>query len=153
MADFTQDIYNFRQYGTYAYKYDGVGNLTFNSSSTDFSQVYLALPLRNAAYNNPKVNSFYNIEFEEFIPSTGSSTSVQDSQILEEQLAAMRQENEALKSQLDAVIAQSEESGTVADQMATKQVILELRKSLGEGRVDSDFSETFPFTPFRKVTE
>ena len=41
-------------------------------------------------------------------------------------------------------------NGTVADQMASKQVILQLRKTVGQGRVDSDFSDTFPYTPISK---
>lgn len=152
MAHFSQDIHNFRQYGTYAYKFDEVGNMTFNSSSSDFSQVYVAFPLVNVVLNNPKVNSFYNPDFEEFIPSTSSLAPVQDTEVLEQQLAELQAENDNLKTQLDSVIAQGSDSTSAVDSMATKQVILELRKTLGQGRVDSDFSEEFPYTPFRKVT-
>jgi hypothetical protein len=150
MSDFSQDIHNFQRYGTYEYKFDSVGNLTFNSSSADFSQVFVAFPLLNVFYNNNKIKSFFNVQFEEFVPQTITS-SVDTTAALQEQLQNIQQENITLKTQLDNLVTQTEDSGSVADQMATKQVIFELRKALGEGRVESDFSDTFPYTALRKV--
>jgi hypothetical protein len=147
MASFSQHIQEFEQFGTYTYKFDGSGNLIFNSSSSDFSQVYVAFPLQNVAVNVGRVNSMYTSEFEEFVPLTGSSVPVGDALGLQQQVDLLQQENTTLKTQLDGVIAISG-----ADQLATKQVILELRKSLGQGRVDGDFSETFPYTPIRKAS-
>jgi uncharacterized protein (UPF0335 family) len=149
MSDFSQDIQNFQRYGTYEYKFDSVGNLTFNSSSTDFSQVYLAFPLQNVFYNNGKIKTFYNVDFEEFVPQELTS-SAQQITALEEQMQVLQQENITLKSQLDTVIAENSDSGSV-DVLATKQVIFELRKALGQGRVESDFSEDFPYTPVKKT--
>lgn len=152
MSDFSQDIQNFKRYGTYEYKFDSVGNLTFNSSSADFSQVYLAFPLQNVFYNNGKIKSFYTVEFEEFVPLSITSSANQIV-ALEEQLQVVQQENISLKTQLDELIAENDDSGSVADQMATKQVIFELRKAVGQGRVESDFSDTFPYTPLKKITK
>lgn len=153
MADFSQDIYNFRQYGTYAYKFDQAGNLNFNSSSSDFSQVYVSFPLTNIVLNDAKIGGFYNVEFEEFVPSTGSVDVAASADDLQIQLDTIAAENEDLKTQLDTYIAQAQsDTSSAASIEATKQVILELRKALGQGRVDSDFSDTFPYTPFRKVT-
>lgn len=151
MSDFSQDISNFQRFGTYNYSFDSVGNLTFNSSSAHFNQVYLACPLQNVTYNNNKIKTFFNVEFEEFIsqPLT-ETTGITNS--LEEQLQVVQQENISLKTQLDDLIIQNEASGSAADQMAIKQVILELRKALGQGRVESDFSETFPYTSVKKST-
>jgi len=149
MTDFSQDIQNFQRYGTYTYRFDNVGNMTFNSSSVNFNQVFVAFPLKNVIYNSSKIKTLYNTEFEEFIPQV-VVTSDQNTDNLQQQLDSVQQENIALKSQLDLVIAQNEDSGSAADQMAAKQVILELRKAVGQGRVDSDFSETFPYTPIRK---
>lgn len=153
MADFTQDIQNFRRYGTYDCKFDKSGNLTFNSSSTDFSQHYIMFPLKNVIFNNVKANSFYNPEFEEFIPNAGSLISIEpNSEDLQQQLSIIQQENLTLKNQLDIVIAQNEASGSDASQLAVKSVILELRKALGQGRIDSDFSDEFPYTSIRNST-
>jgi hypothetical protein len=151
MTDFSTDIYNFEQYGTYTYKYDGTGNIVFNISSSDFSRVYISFPLENFLYNNDKINKFYNIQFEEFIPASGSIEPQPDIGNLESQIVSITQENITLRSQLDSIIAINETSGSEADTMAIKEVILELRKALGQGRVDSDFIEDFPYTPLRKV--
>ena len=152
MSDFSQDIQNFKRYGTYEYDFDSVGNLTFNSSSTEFNQVYLAFPLQNVFYNNNKIKSFYTVKFEEFVPQELTTSVLQDI-ALEEQLQAVQQENISLKTQLDELIAENDVSGSVADKMAIKQVIFELRKALGQGRVESDFSDTFPYTQIKKQTK
>lgn len=152
MSDFSTDIKNFQQSGVYNYEFDSHGNLNFNSSSTDFSQVYLAFPLVNVKYNNDKLSSFYNLSFEEFIPTTASIEITASINNLQEQLDVVQQENISLKTQLDSFIAASSDNSGSVDQMAVKQVILELRKALGQGRVDSDFSDTFPYTPIRKPT-
>jgi len=151
MSDFSQNLNNFQRYGEYKYSFDTVGNLTFNSSSANFNQVYLALPLQNVIYNNNKIKTFFNVEFEEFI-SQPIGNSVEITSSLETQFQVIQQENISLKTQLDDLIFQNETSGSLADQMAIKQVILELRKALGQGRVESDFSDTFPYTSIKKTT-
>jgi len=153
MSNFSQDIQNFQRYGQYVYKFDSVGNMIFNSSSVNFNQVYLAFPLQNVILNNSKVETMYNTSFEEFVPQTTQvETSAQAVDNLQQQLDIIQSENASLKIQLDDLIVQNESSGSVADQMATKQVILELRKAVGQGRVDSDFSDDFPYTPILKET-
>ena len=73
-------------------------------------------------------------------------------EFLTQQLNLIQREKEGLQSQLDAIVAQNtkltEETGP--NKLAIKQVILELRKALGQGRVESDFSDTFPYTPIIK---
>ena len=150
MADFDQDISNFRRYGTYTYEFDSNGNQIFNSSSADFSQVYLSLPLKNVIYNNARIEQFYDPSFTEFLPNTASAELTSNMEALQQQMNIVQEENIALKSQLDSVISQGSALASGPDQTAIKQVILELRKSLGQGRVDSDFSEAFPYTPIIK---
>jgi hypothetical protein len=154
MSDFSQEITNFQRYGSYTYNFDSVGNMTFNSSSVNFNQVYVAFPLQNVVYNNGKIATIYDVEFEEFIPTTSSlNATTQSVDALQQQVDVLQQENTALSSQLDSVISQNESSGSSASTiLATMQVILELRKALGQGRVDSDFSTDFPYTPIVKST-
>jgi hypothetical protein len=48
MTDFSQNIHDYQSgLYEYTYKFDNVGNLTFNSSSEDFSQVYVSFSLKN----------------------------------------------------------------------------------------------------------
>jgi hypothetical protein len=150
MSTFSQDIQNFQRYGNYTYKFDNVGNLTFDSSSRDFSHVFLAFPLTSISYNNSKIDSFYNPAFEEFIPQPAVTSS--NTAEIQQQLDIVQQENITLKGQLDILVSQNENSGSTSNQMAIKQVILELRKALGQGRVDSDFSTDFPYTAIVKIT-
>ena len=148
--NFSKNIENFQRYGTYVYKFDAVGNLTFDSSSADFSRVYLSLPLRNAIHNNTKIQAFYDPTFTEFVPPPVESEDI-SSEESQQQVNILEEENASLKSQLEVLTTQSESDDSAANQLATKQVILELRKALGEGRVDSDFSEEFPYAPVRKT--
>jgi hypothetical protein len=147
---FSQEITNFQRYGTYTYEYDEVGNLIFNSSSNNFSQVYLGLPLSNFVYDDTKVLNFYDPTFTEFVPPASASNSSQDITQVQSDLDAATTQNEVLTKQLQDLIAINESTPSLADQEAAKQVILELRKSLGEGRVDSDFSTDFPYAPVTK---
>ena len=147
MADFSQDIAQFQKDGTYVYKFDKAGNLYFNSSSADFSQVYLSLPLTNVVYNNAKIEKFYDPEFREFIPTTVVTASVATADELQAQLGVVQQENITLKSHLDSLIAENETTSNASDSQAVKQIILELRIAMGQGRVAANFSDTFPYVP------
>ena len=150
MTDFSTDIQNFERYGSYTYTFDDVGNLTFNSSSAIFTQVYLAMPLNTIKYNNSKIQSFYDVNFEEFVPTLAENLEISSSNTidsLQEQIGMMQQENMSLQSQLSDLIILNEASSSAATNLATKQVILELRIALGQGRIDSDFSNDFPYTP------
>ena len=150
MADFSTNIQQFQQNGTYEYKFDEVGNLIFNSSSADFSQAFLSLPLTNVMYNNAKISAFYITDFEEFVPRTLSTEVTSSNSDLQQQLDIISSENDSLKSQLNDVIESTTAENSGPNQEAIKQVILELRKALGQGRVNSDFSEDFPYTPIIK---
>lgn len=152
MADFSTDIQKFQQNGTYTYKFDSVGNLYFNSSSADFSQVYLKLPLTNVVYNNSKIEKFYDPEFREFVVNTKPIIIEATVDELQNQMDAIQNENNSLKITLDSLILKDDGNRSAADKQATRQVILELRKTLGQGRVDSDFSDTFPYTKIIKPT-
>jgi len=153
MAEFSVNIQNFQRYGIYIYKPDDVGNFIFNSSSADFSRAYFAFPLQNFLYNDDKIASFYDVNFTEFaptIPATPISSVVVNTDEMQQQLDVVTQENTELKSQLDLLISQTNTFQQDSQDLANKQVILELRKSLGQGRVNSDFSEDFPYAPVRK---
>jgi hypothetical protein len=150
MADFSTDIQKFQQDGIYKYKFDSIGNLYFNSSSADFSQVYLSLPLINVVYNNSKIKKFYDPEFREFVPNTVSVESTASMEALQQQLGVIQSENSTLKSQLDNLIAENSNTSTASDSQVVKQIILELRKALGQGRIDSNFADTFPYAPLKK---
>lgn len=144
MMDFSQNIQNFQRYGTYEFKFDNVGNLTFNSSSEDFSQVYLSFPLYNITYDNRKIDTFYTASFEEFaVQPTIEITSSVDT--LTQQLNTLQVENATLTQQLNNLIGQNEQDSSISGDVAIKQVIIGLRIALGQGTIAANFSPTFPY--------
>ena len=150
---FSQQITNFQRYGSYSYEYDSAGNCIFNSSSNDFSQVFLAFPLPNYSYDNSKILSFYDPTFTEFIPQATSDVVTPEAiSQMQKDLEAEKAQTSELTKQLDSLIAVNESTPSLADKQAAKQVILELRKAMGQGRVDSDFSSDFPYAPVKKET-
>lgn len=148
MYNFDENIQDYKRYGTYNYKFDESGNVIFNSTSSNFNQVYISFPLQNIIYDNSKIEMMYNVNFEEFVPQFKLTSSINVDNLLQ-QFTVIQDENKSLKIQLDKIVSESEISSDV-NNLATKQVILELRKLLGEGILDGDFSNTFPYTPIRK---
>jgi hypothetical protein len=151
---FSKDIDNFEKYGTYTYEFDEAGNIVANSQSDKFSQVYLAFSLENINYNEGKIKSFYDENFVEFIPLSQEEREQTEEEIreIQENLEAEIVKNEQLTEQLNDLIEKTESNEPMANTMATKQVIIELRRALGEGDVESDFSDEFPYTPIKRET-
>jgi hypothetical protein len=147
---FRKQISDFQRYGTYTYEFDEVGNVVLNPASSDFSEVFVAFPLSNFVYEKTKLIGFYDPTFTEFIPNKASEVTPEVEQ-LQSEVQTLESKNLELNNRLDALISINESMPSSADTEASKQVILELRKSLGEGRVDSDFSEDFPYTPIKKA--
>ena len=146
MTDFSEQINNFTDYGIYNYQFDSVGNEILNPSSSTFQQVYFSLPLGNFVYNNSKILSFYDPTFTEFVavPTTSSTASLQD---VTSQLTDITNQNEQLQSQLSSFIASSQENTGSADVQSVKNIITNLRIQLGQGNIESDFQDVYPYLP------
>lgn len=147
--DFSQEISDFQKSGTYDYQFDEGGNLVFNSSSADFNQHFLSIPLANYKYENVKINSFYDLGFKEFIPTT---TEVTASTVVSPEVTQLQAENQQLQDKLTALTVIADANQTESDILATKQVILSLRIQLGQGTSERDFSTVFPYQPITKNT-
>lgn len=149
MENFDKYIQDFKRYGSYTYKFDNVGNVVFNSSSLNFNQIYFAFPLENIIYDTSKIEMMYDVQFKEFVPNIDDETTTNIDDVLQ-QLETVKYENDSLKNQLNMIIEQTMDSNEPTN-LSTKQVILELRKALGQGISDVDFSDTFPYTPIKKL--
>jgi hypothetical protein len=149
MTDFSQQVANFINYGTYNYQFDSVGNEILNQSSSIFQQVYFRLPLGNFSYNNSKILSFYDPTFTEFIPVplTGSLSSSLFPQAAIDQINAITYQNTQLQSQLSSLVASSSMNSSSADIQSIKNTIVNLRIQLGQGSVANDFQEIYPYLP------
>ena len=148
MTDFSQQIANFTNYGTYNYKFDNVGNEILNQSSSVFQQVYFALPLSNIMYDNNKILSFYDPTFTEFVPAelTSSASTVFPQEAIDE-INAITYQNLQLQGQLDSLIAGSTVDSSSAEAQSIKDTIINLRTQLGQGTFDGDFQTVYPYLP------
>lgn len=150
MANFAGEIQNFERHGAYVYKFDNVGNLIFDGSATDFSRVYLSFPITNFVYNISKIQTFYDPTFLEFVPPVKSEVNSPSTES-NQHINSLEDENASLKNQLISLVENSNLNENVADKMATKQVILELRIASGQGRFESDFNTDFPYSPLKSL--
>lgn len=147
MADFSQQIANYKNYGTYIYKFDSVGNEVLNPSSSIFQQVYFSLPFGNVVYDDSKLLSFYDPTFSEFIPATSSQqVSVFPQEAIDE-IDAITYDNIQLQNQLNAFLSANEQDSGAADVEAVRNIIIGLRIQLGQGVMATDFDTIFPYLP------
>jgi hypothetical protein len=147
MFDFTSQISSFKNAGIYVYKFDEVGNEILNPSSSIFQQHFIAFPTVNYDYNNAKIQSFYNPTFTEFVPQSNTGSTSTLPQDIIDQINEITQRNLILSNQLDELIAKSEITSTEADIQLVRDTILTLRIQAGQGKVSSDFSPDFPYSP------
>ena len=148
MTDFIQQITSFKQYGTYNYIFDSEGNEVLNPSSSIFQQVYFSLPISLYLYNNSKILSFYDPTFTEFIPvPITSSVSSSLSQDVIDKINSISYQNSQLQNQLNILIANSQMNTSSADMQSVENTIINLRIQLGQGSVESDFQDVYPYLP------
>ena len=148
MTNFSQEIVNFTNYGTYNYIFDDVGNQILNPSSSVFQQVYFVLPTVNYSYNNSKILSFYDPTFTEFTPNIPTTTLISTfSQEATDQINSITLQNTQLQSQLISLIANSEQNTGSANQQSIKNTIINLRIQLGQGSSTNDFQSIYPYFP------
>jgi len=148
MTDFSQQIDNFKNNGTYDYNFDAAGNEILNPSSSVFQMVYFPLPLRNFVYDNSKIVTFYNSTFTEFLSSSVESSSVSIfPQDAIDQINAITYKNTQLQNQLETLISNSEMNSNSADIQSIKNTIINLRIQLGQGLILSDFQDVYPYLP------
>lgn len=145
--DFSKEISDFQKNGTYVYQFDEGGNLVFNTSSADFNQHYVSVPIANYRYDNTKIKSFYDLGFKEFVPTT---TEVTVETVVSQDVVDLKAENQSLQDKLTALTVLADANQTQAQILATKQVIVGLRIQLGQGASERDFSTEFPYLPNTK---
>lgn len=145
--DFSVQINEFQTSGKYDYKFDEVGNVMVNSSSMIYQYNYIGLPLMDVVYDDQSVESYYDLNFTEFIPVSNINESDIDTEQLSQSNQELIQENTELKSKINTFIKLSESDSSVAESDSIKRVILDLRIALKQGEEDREFSDTFPYTP------
>lgn len=153
MADlntFGEDITGFRLGNLeYLYNFNSAGNLFFKEDPDKLNEAFLKVNVRNSEYDYNKLSKFYNLSFEEFSsqPPT-SSDNVKTENDYKLQVSQ-------LKSQISASSASDANESVYrlkSELKASRDIIVGLRISAGEGSTDEDFSDEFPFYPKKGVT-
>lgn len=147
MANFALQISNFEKYGTFSYRFDEVGNVILNPSSSIFQQQFIDIPLRNVNYNNTKIASFYDFTFTEFTKPVSSSVSSSLPTDVIDEINNLTIQNQQLQGRLDTLIAQSELDNSSANKQLVRDIVIALRIQLGQGSSVADFQTDFPYLP------
>lgn len=141
---FSGEIQSFRNLGTYSSSYNSLGTLKSNLSSSIFSENFLSITVEIEDFSDQKILALYSPEFEEFVePKNSSIPSTTDIQ------SKLDEEIKKYESKLED--SQNKLSELTSESMATKSVIISLRIQLGQGSVESDFSNSFPYAPKKVV--
>ena len=142
MADlnkFNKEISGFRN-GTleYEYSFNSVGNLFFKRSSEVFNQSFLKIPVENFEYDVRKIGELYSLKFEEFSespPETDRNSVVSE----------LERTVEELRLKLKVESDDSVQDRLTSEVLASKDLIIQMRISAGEGRFPEEFSDEFPY--------
>ena len=122
--DFSTQIKNFINTGTLVPQIDDGGNVYLNGSSSNFNQNYVSIPLQVSYYNTSSIESYYPIEFTEFISNNRSTTTPTITDLMS-QISNLQAITSSLSTQLNDVILEQSSNSNSADIQASKQVILE----------------------------
>ena len=113
--------------------------------------------LRSPTYSKDLIEQYYDTSFTEFTDSVDVETELNDeNDEIIEQVEDQLQREEILTTQVDEAVSALEQETqrnikfqeeAEKNYKATKQVLIEMRIRSGEGEVESDFHDAFPFLP------
>lgn len=141
MKSFDTELKQFSIDGIFNNNLDDAGNINLNTDPIEINQRYIEFGLKNYLYNNEQIKLLYDVDIKEFAKPT-SSIVINTTDTTVSQLT---QENESLRNQLNAVIAADNQNSASAVVDASKDVIINLRIKLNEGKTSDDFSDAFPY--------
>lgn len=141
MKSFDAELKQFSIDGIFNNNLDDAGNINLSIDPFDVNQKYIEFGLQNYLYNNEQIKTLYDVEIKEFaLPRSTIVVNTNDTTVTQ-----LTQENENLRNQLNAVIAADNQNSASAVVDASKDVIINLRIKLNEGKSSDDFSDAFPY--------
>jgi hypothetical protein len=143
MKSFIPEINQFLLTGEFTNNLDNFGNINIFSVPNNINEEYVSFRLLNNLYDNKKIKELYDVSMEEIATPTVSELIETESN--KDTISRLNIEVAALNDQLNAVINSSKIKTTDDDVAAAKNLIIQLRIQLGEGKVESDFSSQFPY--------
>jgi hypothetical protein len=142
------DLQTFRDTGVFSNNIDPFGNfqLIFNNDKTSDGKYYYSnILLKTLEYNTNKILDTNSVEFSELQNPQQQQT--QDMATLLQQYNVQLAENRILNETVNNLVEKYENNDDKQVIAAMKTEIINLRISLGQGNVPSDFSDDFPFLP------
>jgi hypothetical protein len=137
MNTFTSDIQKFITQGEFTNNFDESSNIVLLNNPVRSNQRYMSYELTRVYYDDVKITELYNLSTIDLV-STGASSTVEEE---------LRSTNSKLKEELESLIQSNESSSVMSDLAGSKDVIIDLRIKLSEGKSISDFSPEFPYPP------
>jgi hypothetical protein len=143
-----QSLQTFKDTGVFPNNIDSFGNfqLVFNNNkTTDGTYYYSNIDLKTLEYNIDKIVDTNSTQFNEL--QTLETAPTQDIAVVLQKYNEQLAENRILNETVNNLIEKYENNDDKQVIAAMKTEIIDLRISLGQGKVPSDFSDNFPFLP------
>lgn len=143
-----QSLQTFKDSGVFSNNIDSFGNfqLVFNNDkTTDGTYYYSNIDLKTLEYNIDKIVDTNSTQFNEL--QTLETAPTQDIAVVLQKYNEQLAENRILNETVNNLIEKYENNDDKQVIAAMKTEIIDLRISLGQGKVPSDFSDDFPFLP------
>ena len=142
-----QSLQTFKDTGVFSNNIDSFGNfqLVFNNKTTDGTYYYSNIDLKTLEYDNNKIVDTNSTQFNEL--QTLETVPTQDIAVVLQKYNEQLAENRILNETVNSLVEKYENNDDKQVIAAMKIEIIDLRISLGQGTVPSDFSDDFPFLP------
>lgn len=143
-----QSLQTFKDTGVFSNNIDAFGNfqLVFNNNkTTDGTYYYSNIDLKTLEYNTDKIVDTNSTQFNEL--QTLETVPTQDIAVVLQKYNEQLAENRILNETVNSLVEKYENNDDKQVIAAMKTEIIDLRISLGQGKVPSDFSDDFPFLP------
>lgn len=118
------------------------GTLRSNIESSDPNKALTSFSVKFSKFSNKKIEELFDVEFTEFVKDDTANETQELSPFTQDQIAF-------LENRLNQLTSDVEEAGdAVSLSSSQKDLIIELRILLGQGKDETDFSKDFPYNPW-----
>jgi hypothetical protein len=146
MNKFESNIKMFLTKNQFDNNFDDFGNIDLNSNPANVNEKYMKIKISNYEYDDEKIKNLYDTEFKSFNVTT-KQTVGQSFEDLKTSYDAAVTKNSELQKNLSDLLSTSESNDANADIQAQKDLIINLRIQLGQGKIAADFGDDFPYEP------
>ncbi len=132
---------DFVRNGEYFNEFDNFGNLVV----VENSEKYLSITLSEEIFEEISVSSIYNLNIEEF-KEVGP--------VVNTKVLSLESEKLNLQKRIDDLSVQLSNTDSSEKENlinASRDMIVSLRVKLGEGKLSTDFNDTFPYLPLKSA--